>query len=99
MRWRTGYLVTEGEAVFAANSGGGGGGGSGSDPASGFLARLDDGSLQVLRRALFVCVRVCVSVFVTAVFLVDVGTFVGYTLSSHDFRLSTCIQAVMFILE
>lgn len=60
MRWRPGCLVPEGEiagspgaaaAVTAAGGGGGGGagaGGGGSDVAtSGFMARLDDGTLQV----------------------------------------------------
>ncbi|CAM9860838.1 unnamed protein product, partial [Scytosiphon promiscuus] len=45
MRWRPGCLMTEGETVLAAASGSAGG----EPPASSFLARLDDGTVQVPR--------------------------------------------------
>ncbi|CAN0497094.1 unnamed protein product, partial [Ectocarpus sp. 8 AP-2014] len=47
MRWRPGCLMTEGEAAFAATLASVGAGGE--SPASNFMARLDDGTVQVPR--------------------------------------------------
>lgn len=104
MRWRPGCLVAEGEATSSA-SGAVGGGGGGSDATSGFLARLDDGTMQVLiRNDIGLSIEFCSDLVQNSLVQRCFGSrcviFVRCGVSdrsAHPF--CTCLPAVCFLSE